>query len=171
MFCMRSLKSNLDDRNLPIYIEANCMKVSQRATTWDNFEWLEPFYESIMRPYVELTHTWDKTKFREYFDPKLTKIIQVDGVDIGMLKVEERIDCIYLGDIQIQQEYRNKGIGISLIESVIRSAVIANKPLRLRVLRGNPAKNLYLNLGFREIEKLDNSDVLECKASCNISND
>jgi GNAT superfamily N-acetyltransferase len=96
------------------------MKTSQRAATWDDVEWLEAFYESVMRPYyVELNLFWDSTKFREYFDPKLTQIIQADGIDIGLIKTEERVDCIYLGDIQIQSEYRNKGIGTSLIESVI----------------------------------------------------
>jgi GNAT superfamily N-acetyltransferase len=137
------------------------MKISKRAATWDDLEWLEPFYESIMRPYVELTHSWDTIKFRQYFDPKSTKIIQADGIDIGMLQVQNRPECIYLGDIQIQSEYRNKGIGTSLIESIIRSASIENKPVQLRVLRGNPARKLYLRLGFKEVEKLDNCDVLE----------
>jgi GNAT superfamily N-acetyltransferase len=138
------------------------MKISQRAATWDDVEWLEPFYESVMRPYyVELNLFWDSTKFREYFNPESTKIIQADGVDIGMLQVQNRPDCIYLGDIQIQSEYRNRGIGTSLIESVIRLATITNKPARLRVLRGNPAKQLYLRLGFKQVEKLDNCDILE----------
>jgi GNAT superfamily N-acetyltransferase len=138
------------------------MKISQRAATLADVEWLEPFYESVMRPYyVELNLTWDSTKFREYFDPRSTKIIQFDGIEIGMLQVEERADCIYLGDVQIQHEYRNRGIGTSLIRSVIRSASIANKPVRLRVLRGNPAKNLYLRLGFREVEIFDDGDLLE----------
>jgi GNAT superfamily N-acetyltransferase len=138
------------------------MKISQRAASLADIEWLEPFYESIMRPYyVDLKLVWDCNKFRECFAPSLTKIIQADGVDIGMVKVEERLDCIYLGDLQIQQTYRNKGIGTSLIESVIRSAAIANKPLRLRVLKGNPAKRLYLRLGFRSIETFDDCDILE----------
>jgi GNAT superfamily N-acetyltransferase len=156
---MRSLKNNLDDLKLT---DLDRMKISQRAAIWDDIEWLEPFYESVMRPYyVELNLVWDRTKFREYFDPKLTQIIQADGNDIGLLKTEERLDCIYLGDIQIQHEYRSRGIGTSLIESVIRSASIANKPVRLRVLKGNPAKHLYLRLGFREIEIFDDCDILE----------
>jgi ribosomal protein S18 acetylase RimI-like enzyme len=78
-----------------------------------------------------------------------------------MLKVEERDDCIYLGDIQIDSAYQNQGIGTKLIETVIHRATIANKPIRLRVLKGNSAKNLYVRLGFREIETLDNSYILE----------
>ena len=138
------------------------MKISQKAATWADVEWLEPFYESVMRPrYVELNLAWDSTKFREYFNPQTTKIIQSDDIEIGMIRVEERADCIYLADIQIQHEYRNRGIGTSLIETVIRAASVANKPVRLRVLRGNPAKNLYLRLGFREVEIFDDCDILE----------
>jgi GNAT superfamily N-acetyltransferase len=138
------------------------MKISQRVATLDDLEWLEPFYESIMRPYyVELNWEWDKTKFRESFDPNITKIIQADGIDIGMLKVEEREDCIYLGDIQLDRAYRGKGIGTQLITTAIESAILANKPIRLRVLKGNPAKDLYLRLGFREIQALDNCYLME----------
>jgi GNAT superfamily N-acetyltransferase len=138
------------------------MKISQRAATLDDLEWLEPFYESIMRPYyVELNWEWDNTKFRESFDPNITKIIQADGIDIGMLKVEEREDCIYLGDIQIDRVYRGKGIGTKLIKTAIESAMMANKPIRLRVLKGNPAKDLYLRLGFRAIQTLNNCYMME----------
>ncbi len=137
------------------------MNISQRDATLDDIDRLDLFYESMMRPYVELTHQWDNTKFREHFDPKIIKVIQADGVDIGMLKVEERDDCIYLGDIQIDRAYQNRGIGTRLIETVIRSASITNKPVRLRVLKGNPAKNLYLRLGFQEIQTLDNAYILE----------
>jgi ribosomal protein S18 acetylase RimI-like enzyme len=144
------------------------MEITQRAALAADIEWLEPFYESIMRPYyVELNCEWDDTKFREYFNPDKTKIIQADGVDIGMLNVEERSDCIYLGDIQIDSTYRNKGIGTHLIETVIKSANLVNKPVRLRVLKGNPARNLYLRLGFREIQILDNAWMMEKPIAAN----
>ncbi len=141
------------------------MKISLRAALSKDLEWLEPFYESIMRPYVELTHQWDSRKFREHFEPKFIKIIQADHVDIGMFKVEEREDYFYLGDIQIATDYRGKGIGTSLIKAVIQSATLVNKPVRLRVLKGNPAKNLYLRLGFKEIEILDNCYLMKRETS------
>lgn len=140
------------------------MNICQRAATLDDLDWLDRFYESIMRPYVELTHQWDSTKFRSHFDPKIIKVIQADGIDIGMLKVEERDNYIYLGDIQIDRAYQNQGIATKIIEALIRSATIANKPIRLRVLKGNPAKALYLRLGFQTIETLDNCYILERKS-------
>ncbi len=141
------------------------MNISQRDATLDDIEWLDLFYESIMRPYVELTHEWDSTKFREHFDPKIVKVIQADGIDIGMLKVEERDEYIYLGDLQIDKAYQNKGIGTKLIEALIQSATIANKPIRLRVLKGNPAKGLYLRLGFQKVATLDRCYILERKSA------
>ena len=136
------------------------MKISQRAASLEDIEWLEPFYESIMRPYyVELKLEWDRTKFRESFDLVITKIIQADSIDIGMLKVEEREDCIYICDIQIDSGYRGKGIGTKLVKTVIQSGNLASKPIRLLVLKGNPAKELYLRLGFKEIQILANCHI------------
>ena len=130
--------------------------------TVTDIEWLEPFYESIMRPYyVELKLEWDRTKFRESFDLGITKIIQADSIDIGMLKVEEREDCIYICDIQIDSGYRGKGIGTKLVKTVIQSGNLASKPIRLRVLKGNPAKELYLRLGFKEIQILANCYIMK----------
>jgi GNAT superfamily N-acetyltransferase len=90
----------------------------------------------------------------------LSFAIQANGIDIGMLKVEEKADYIYLGDIQLDPGYQNKGIGTKLIETVIESAAIVGKPIRLRVLNGNPAVKLYLRLGFREIQTLDRCQIL-----------
>jgi GNAT superfamily N-acetyltransferase len=147
-----------------VSIIIQAMNISQRAATFDDLDRLDRFYESIMRPYVELTHQWDRTKFRSHFDTKIIKVIQADGIDIGMLKVEERDDYIYLGDIQLDRAYQNQGIGTKIIETVIRSATIASKPIRLRVLKGNPAKALYLRLGFQAIETLENCYILERKS-------
>ena len=50
-----------------------------------------------MRPYVEKTHDWDETLFDKYFEPEKVSVIQVNGIDSGVLKVEYLEDHIYLG--------------------------------------------------------------------------
>ena len=47
------------------------------------------------------------------------------------------------------------------VKTVIQSGNLASKPIRLRVLKGNPAKELYLRLGFNEIQILDNCYMME----------
>ena len=137
------------------------MNISLRQARAEDLTWLNGFYESLMRPYVELTHVWDDKKFRESFNPEITSIVQVDGEDIGMLKTEKRVDCIYLGDIQIKEAFQGRGIGTSLIKDVIENAKEIGVPVRLRVLKGNPVKKLYHSLGFVEIADLENCHELE----------
>lgn len=137
------------------------MNITLRTTTPDDLEWLEPFYESLMRPYVELTHEWDSTIFPASFVAKDTTIIQADGKDIGMLKWLEKEDHIYLGDIQIKPDYQGKGIGAQLVQQVIKKANALQLPVRLKVLKGNPAINLYQRLGFVKDEEV-NKELSNC---------
>ncbi len=127
-----------------------------------DLEWLDPFYEDLMKPYVELTHQWDQTKFRASFSSECTQIIQLGNQDIGMLKVEQRDKYVYLGDIQIKREFQCQGIGSQIINDLIQHAQSRALPIRLRVLKGNPAIKLYQRLGFYIVNELDNCYELEC---------
>ena len=137
------------------------MSYTTRLATDSDLEWLDPLYEELMKPYVELTHKWDKTKFRESFSPEHTHIIQFGNQDIGMLKVEKRDGYIYLGDIQIKKEFQCQGIGSRLVNNLIQQSQSQALPIRLRVLKGNPAKKLYQRLGFALIKELDNCYEME----------
>lgn len=132
------------------------MQITLRPAVAKDIDWLEPFYEGLMRPYVELTHSWSEVIFRESFNHKLVKIIQCDGSDIGMIKVEKRARFIFLGDIQIFRKYQNKGIGRKLITDVLEQARKNKLPVKLRVLKGNPAIRLYRRLGFKRTSTLTN---------------
>ncbi|MFC5049081.1 GNAT family N-acetyltransferase [Rubritalea spongiae] len=128
------------------------MNTSTRPATLSDLDWLEPFYENLMRPYYEVSMKWDRTVFRKHFDPHEVEIITFEDQDIGMLKVQHHTDHIYLGDIQISQEFQNMGIGSSLIANVLAEADEQSIPVRLRVLKSNPARNLYTRMGFIELE-------------------
>ena len=65
------------------------MNISLRQAKPEDLEWLDEFYERMMRPYVELTHDWDEKRFRKNYNTKTISVIQLDGGDIGMLKTEK----------------------------------------------------------------------------------
>ena len=132
------------------------MIYTTRPAIDSDLEWLDPFYEELMKPYVELTHKWNKTKFRELFSVEYTSIIQLDNQDIGMLKVQQRDDHIFPGDIQIKKEFQGRGIGSQIINDLIQKSKFQALPIRLRVLKGNPAIKFYQRLGFNVINELDN---------------
>lgn len=132
-------------------------RVNTRPATSEDVEWLEPFYESQMRPYVELTHSWDATIFRKCFDHKESSIVQYDGEDIGLFVVKERDDGLYLADVVLKKTYQNMGVGSYLIQQMLTTESRQGRDIRLRVLKGNPAINLYRKFGFKIDQELDNA--------------
>jgi len=135
--------------------------IQLRQAILKDLEWLTPFYEDLMKPYYNsLNLVWDSEKFVKAFDPVASSIILLDSLEIGYLKVEHSQEQIYLGDIQLKPEFQNRGIGTRLIRDVISQAASEKLPLRLRVLKGNPAINLYRKLGFIVVEENETSHIL-----------
>jgi ribosomal protein S18 acetylase RimI-like enzyme len=76
------------------------------------------------------------------------QIIEQEGVPIGRIMVLRQPPAAVLVDIALLPEHRGKGIGGELIRQVIQQCDQQKLPLRLQVLRGNPALRLYERLGF-----------------------
>jgi ribosomal protein S18 acetylase RimI-like enzyme len=133
---------------------------SLRGARPEDRQFLFELNRATMRDYVDATWGWDDDEqaafFDEHFDPTRCQILQVGRVDIGVLAVEERAEEIYLAEIQLLPEWQGRGIGSSVIESLVEHGAASDKPVTLRVLRTNPrASTLYTRLGFgpfREIE-------------------
>jgi ribosomal protein S18 acetylase RimI-like enzyme len=122
------------------------------ATQQDE-EFLYGLLKATMREYVDALWGWDeawqRAHFLEHLNPERSQIVVVDGVDIGVLTLEERQDEVILGQIYILPAYQNRGIGTRLIRSVVSDAFARQLPVALRVLKSNPAaRRLYQRLGF-----------------------
>lgn len=75
--------------------------------------------------------------------------IVVDGDWIGVLSVTESNEAVALHQIEILPAFQGRGIGGSVIDSLIRRAAAKGKPVSLRVFRqNNRARRLYQRLGF-----------------------
>jgi len=78
-----------------------------------------------------------------------TQIIQRDeAVPIGRLILDRSNDCILLMDIALLPEFRNAGIGTTIMRDLMAEAAQANREVRLHVETFNPAMKLYTRLGF-----------------------
>jgi len=62
----------------------------------------------------------------------------------GLVKYEENKAMLEVLQIQILPEYQNKGIGKQVLQYLFKK----EKTIQLKVLKDNPAKNLYRRLGF-----------------------
>jgi ribosomal protein S18 acetylase RimI-like enzyme len=75
-------------------------------------------------------------------------IILIDGRRAGRMIVDRNEHAISLVDIGILPAHRNAGVGTRLIRGLIEEASASGRPVKLHVLKSNPAQRLYLRLGF-----------------------
>lgn len=76
------------------------------------------------------------------------QIIEQDGQPIGRLMVLREKEFALLVDIALLTEHRGRGTGGGLVGDLIQQCARDGVPLRLQVLRTNPALQLYERLGF-----------------------
>ena len=131
--------------------------VSLRPAIADDAEFAYRTTRDTMREYALATWgAWNEEEVRqrssENIAAGLTQIIELGHTAIGIHVVEREPDAIRLLQIFILPEYQRRGIGSHLIERLLAEARSARLPLRLRVLRVNPAFALYQRMGFNVVE-------------------
>jgi len=103
--------------------------------------------------YITSLFGWDEDVQRRYHSKAWKKqkpdIITYDGKLIGTIATIESDDCVEVGQFFILPGYQNKGIGTYLLRSILDRADRLGKSAKLRLLRNNPAKSLYVRNGFR----------------------
>ena len=107
---------------------------------------------------------WDdvrwNTFFRRHYDPSLTRIIVVDGHDVGILRVEERPAEVWLDTVEIAPEQQGRGLGSTIVRAVLADARSRNRAVGLQVNRANRARLFYERLGFIEVGSTDTHHLM-----------
>jgi ribosomal protein S18 acetylase RimI-like enzyme len=133
------------------------VEYSLRELREDEAEALYALHRESMGAYVEATWgAWDdysqRITFRERLERGVLRVVEVEGAIAGILEVTHREDCHYVDNIQLSTAFRRQGLGTQLLHDVMATASAAGLPVRLTVLRVNPARRLYQRLGFVEID-------------------
>ncbi|MDO6518984.1 GNAT family N-acetyltransferase [Zobellia uliginosa] len=114
-----------------------------------------------IKPYVEKIWTWNdqfQKKIHETdFTVSDTKIIELNGKEVGYLVLKETLDEIYLENLLIENEFQNSGIGKAVMEKIIERANSEKKLIRLQVFKINiKAQKFYESLGFEKYSEMEN---------------
>ena len=127
-------------------------RISLRPGAAEDREYLWWLHRETMREYVDKTWGWDeawqRVKFDENFDPLSLLIIERDGAPIGQISVQRPGDQVFLAAIEIAPEHQNQGIASQLINELLSESDQLHLPVKLRVLKVNPARRLYERLRF-----------------------
>ena len=132
------------------------LQIGFRHAVENDIDFLYALHVATMKAYVDKIWGWDdvfqESVFRKNYVPANIQIITLADTDIGMLSVEERVEDVFLRAIEIHPTYQQQGLGTTIIQHIINDAARKMKPVRLQVLKVNPAKKLYDRLGFSVIK-------------------
>jgi ribosomal protein S18 acetylase RimI-like enzyme len=117
---------------------------STRAEEIAPFRWPPAQQEAFLRMQFTAQQQWYAISYAQAEH----HIVEQDGVPIGRLMVTRQPPAAVLVDIALLSEHRGKGIGGGLVRDLIQQCNQAKLPLRLQVLKTNPALRLYERLGF-----------------------
>jgi ribosomal protein S18 acetylase RimI-like enzyme len=136
------------------------MAHSLRTISDADYLWLWSLNRETMRTYVEQTwgkwdDDWQAERFRKNFRPDHVQVIVLDGHDAGLLHVERSPEEINLVNIQIAPEFQNRGLGTEVMHALLAEARREKLPLRLQVLKVNPARRLYERIGFAVVAETE----------------
>ncbi len=144
-----------DDEDFLFLLYAGTREKELAQTTWTSTE-----KDSFLKQQFSAQHQF----YMQQFSQATFEIILADNKSAGRLYVDRRKDEIRLIDIALLPEYRNKGIGTSLLRKLLEEAGEMNKPLRIHVEKFNPALQLYQRLGFKKIDDVGVYYFMEWKS-------
>ena len=104
--------------------------------------------EAMREPLVDIQYRARRQGLRATYPDGAERIVLLDNVPVGWVVTARLSDCLVLADIAILRTHRGRGFGAGLIRDLQSEAAGASLPLRLSVVRQNPARLLYERLGF-----------------------
>jgi SAM-dependent methyltransferase len=75
-------------------------------------------------------------------------IVELDGKPIGTLGTTRHDGWLSVDDIELAAAHRSRGIGTRLLRRLLADADREGLPVRLEMVRTNPARRLFERLGF-----------------------
>ncbi|MBW4582416.1 MAG: GNAT family N-acetyltransferase [Tildeniella nuda ZEHNDER 1965/U140] len=127
--------------------------IETRIATETDFDFLVDVHRQTFRGYVDHYWSWDearqKEELREDFHAFPYEMICDQGEAAGIMCVIDQGEALFFHYIAILPTHQRQGLGTQLIRKVLAKAAERGLPVKLNVLKINPAKALYERLGFR----------------------
>lgn len=141
-------------------------RLNLREATAEDSDLAYEIKKAAFRQYVEKVWGWDEEEQRllhqRRFLAQNFRMIQMSGIDVGLLAVVREPDRVNVKQLFILPEYQGRGIGKACMLEVIREASAHRLPVRLQVLKVNPrALAFYRRLGFQDIAETDTHNQME----------
>jgi ribosomal protein S18 acetylase RimI-like enzyme len=128
-------------------------RVDRRPATRADAAFIEEAHVAALGPVALVGYGWTKEQLRAQFHREVAlatcEVICVDGHDAGYISTIDRGRWWYIDAFAILPNYQRAGVGGAALRGLLDEA--GPRPVRLNVLHTNPARALYLRLGFRVV--------------------
>ncbi|HEX9987956.1 MAG TPA: GNAT family N-acetyltransferase [Chloroflexia bacterium] len=131
-----------DDEALLYRIYASTRVEELALTNWDDAQ---------KAAFLMMQFTAQHRYYQEHYSDATFEVILVDGQPAGRLYVGRWPEEIRIVDIALLPEYRNAGIGTTLLKGILEEAAQTGRRVSIHVERFNPAMRLYERLGFSTV--------------------
>jgi ribosomal protein S18 acetylase RimI-like enzyme len=95
----------------------------------------------------------------------VAQVIECDGQRAGVLKLVREDREWTLEQVQLVPSLQGQGLGAALLAEVVAQAQAAGASLTLHVLKGNPARRLYVRLGFEDCAESEDGWTMQLRGS------
>ncbi|WP_417504828.1 GNAT family N-acetyltransferase [Microbacterium sp.] len=133
-------------------------EVRTRPAVDDDAEWIAELRAIVLRSDLTRLGRYDdarvRQRFRDAFASEETRVIVVDGQDIGSVALRDEGGSRWLEHFYIAPSHQGAGVGGRILTMLLDDDVSH----RLNVLQGSPARALYERHGF-VLERQDEVDV------------
>jgi GNAT superfamily N-acetyltransferase len=138
----------IEVRDMPVLLE---IYSSTREKELEAVPWPDETKRAFLSQQFHAQHTYYQNN---YVGTDFWLLIK-DEQPIGRLYVDWNLggQSIRIIDIAILPDWRNKGIGAGILKDLMAKAKESDLPLSIHVESFNPAKKLYLRLGFEMISE------------------
>ncbi len=111
--------------------------------------------------FVRMQFNAQQQGYRATFPRAEFAIILLDNQAVGRIVIDRAEHEFRLVDIVLLPAHRGRGLGTGLVQNLQREAAAAKMPVRLSVLKGERAFQLYERLGFRKTGEAGLRDQME----------
>ena len=137
-----------------------------RSARPDDVEFLFSLLKAALGPYIEQAYgAWHEEEQHRRFIADLRlqnyQVVEIAGQPVGCLAVEWLPDQVKLDRVFLLPGFQGRGIGSRLVGQVLAEARAARLPVRLRVMKVNPAQRLWRRLGFGVVGETETHWLME----------
>lgn len=163
------MKGRFQAAPFAVAIDSRSANVDLRPAAPTDRTFCYQLYLACMKPWLTALGTWNANRiealFDEYFVVDEISVTRLDQKDIGYLQVTTSNGAMNLDQFHLLADFQRRGIGTQLLRKVIAEARAYALPLRLDLIRGNPAQSLYAREGFEITHSDDTKHYMALNAT------